>query len=127
MSRKALAISDAIAIAVVTAVGYVFHGDMDWSIIPRFLIIFIPLVAAWFALAPGLGLFRMEIISDPKQLWRPALIMLVAAPFAAQLRANLLGAATVLLIFANILVGMSMLGMALWRGIYLFFFLKRKK
>jgi hypothetical protein len=43
---------------------------------------FVPLTVAWFLLAPWLGLFQSEIISIPKQLWRPVLVMLFVAPFA---------------------------------------------
>lgn len=116
MSRKMLVISDAIAIALVTFAGFAFHGETDASILPRFLLSFVPLTIAWFILAPLLGLYQPEITSNPKQLWRPALAMIFAAPLAALLRANILGS-MVIPVFANVLAATSALGMVVWRGI----------
>ena len=116
MSRKMLVISDAIAIALVTFAGFAFHGETDASILPRFLLSFVPLTIAWFILAPLLGLYQPETTSNPKQLWRPALAMIFAAPLAALLRANILGS-MVIPVFANVLAATSALGMVVWRGI----------
>jgi len=119
MSKKMLFISDAVAIALVTFAGFAFHGETDASILPRFLLSYVPLTIAWFIIAPLLGLYQPEIISNPKQLWRPALAMIFAAPLAALVRANILGS-MVIPIFANILAATSALGMAVWRGIVIF-------
>lgn len=119
MSKKFLYVSDAVAIALVTIGGFAFHGETELSILPRVLLVYVPLTAAWFLLAPWLGLYQAEIASNPKQLWRPALAMLFAAPLAALVRANILGS-MVIPIFANILTATSALGMVVWRGIYLF-------
>jgi hypothetical protein len=86
MSRKDVGyISDAVAIALVTFAGFAFHGETDASILPRFLLSYVPLTVAWFIIAPLLGLYQPEITSNPKQLWRPALAMIFAAPLAALL------------------------------------------
>lgn len=119
MSKKTLFISDAVAIALVTFAGFAFHGETDASILPRFLLSFVPLTIAWFILAPLLGLYQPEIASNLKQLWRPALAMLFAAPLAALVRANILGS-MVIPVFANVLTATSALGMVVWRGIYIF-------
>ena len=124
MSKKMLFISDAVAIALVTFAGFAFHGETDASILPRFLLSYVPLTIAWFIIAPLLGLYQPEIISNPKQLWRPALAMIFAAPLAALVRANILGS-MVIPVFANVLAATSALGMAVWRGIYLFMKTKR--
>ena len=119
MSKKMLFISDAVAIALVTFAGFAFHGETDASILPRFLLSYVPLTVAWFIIAPLLGLYQPEITSNPKQLWRPALAMIFAAPLAALSRANILGS-MVIPVFANVLAATSALGMVVWRGIYLF-------
>lgn len=124
MSKKMLFISDAVAIALVTFAGFAFHGETDASILPRFLLSYVPLTVAWFIIAPLLGLYQPEIISNPKQLWRPALAMIFAAPLAALSRANILGS-MVIPVFANVLAATSALGMVVWRGIYLFMKTKR--
>ncbi len=117
MSKKILYVSDAVAIALVTVAGFAFHGETDLAILPRVLLIFVPLTVAWFLLAPWFGLYQPEVTSNPKQLWRPALAMLFAAPLAALVRANILGS-MVIPIFANVLTATSALGMVVWRGIY---------
>lgn len=124
MSKKMLFISDAVAIALVTFAGFAFHGETDASILPRFLLSYVPLTVAWFIIAPLLGLYQPEITSNPKQLWRPALAMIFAAPLAALARANILGS-MVIPVFANVLAATSALGMVVWRGIYLFMKTKR--
>lgn len=119
MSKKMLFISDAVAIALVTFAGFAFHGETDASILPRFLLSYVPLTVAWFIIAPLLGLYQPEITSNPKQLWRPALAMIFAAPLAALSRANILGS-MVIPVFANVLAATSALGMVVWRGLYIF-------
>ena len=116
MSRKMLVTSDAVAIALVTFAGFACHGETDACIFPRCLLSFVPLTIAWFILAPLLGLYQPETTSNPKQLWRPALAMIFAAPLAALLRANILGS-MVIPVFANVLAATSALGMVVWRGI----------
>ena len=119
MSKTILYISDAVAIALVTVAGFAFHGETNADILPRVLLIFVPLTVAWFLLAPLLGLYQPEIVSNPKQLWRPALAMLFAAPLAALVRANILGS-MVIPVFATVLAATSALGMVVWRGLYIF-------
>ena len=78
---------------------------------------FVPLAVSWFLIAPWLGLFNVQITSTPRQLWRPPLAMLLAAPMTAVLRAAMLNAVA-LPLFALILGGSAALGMLLWRGLY---------
>jgi hypothetical protein len=79
--------------------------------------LYFPLSISWFLLAPSLGLFQYEMISNPSQLWRPALTAILAAPLAAVLRGFILNA-PVIPIFAAVLAGTSALGMLVWRLIW---------
>ena len=117
MTGFALYEGDILALAVTTMIGFVTHGETDFSFLPRFLAIFVPLTAAWFLLAPWLGLFQQEITSNPKQLWRPAFAMLFAVPLAGVIRGMLLQTA-VLPIFIIVLTATSALGMSIWRGMW---------
>jgi hypothetical protein len=113
MNRKtALILGDILAIAVVTIIGFVAHGEAEFAFIPRMAAAFFPLVIAWFLLAPWFGLFQPGIASG--QIWRPALAMFFAAPFAAVLRGLILNA-PVIPLFAMILGVTSASGMLLWR------------
>jgi hypothetical protein len=80
--------------------------------------LYFPLSISWFALSPALGLFQRETTFSPKQLWRPALTMIFAAPLAAVLRGFILNA-PVIPIFAAVLALVSAFGMVLWRALYL--------
>ena len=119
--KQILYVGDIVAILFVTLLGFITHRETDFSFLPRFLAAFIPLTVAWFLLAPWFGLFESDVISNPKQLWRPLLAMLFAAPLAVVVRGFLLNAA-ILPIFAIIFGATSALGMVVWRGLYFFLF-----
>jgi hypothetical protein len=116
-SKWTLVAGDIIALAVITVIGFVTHGETDLSFVPRMFTTFIPLVVSWFLIAPWLGLFDDQITSNPKQLWRPPLAMLLAAPMAAILRATMLSAVA-LPLFTIILGGSAALGMFVWRALW---------
>jgi hypothetical protein len=114
---------DMLAIAIITLIGFAKHGETALSFLPRMGAVFIPLMISWFLLAPWFGLFQQEIISHRNQLWRPAFVILFAAPLAAVLRGLILNA-PIIPIFVIVLGGTTVLGMVLWRGLY--FLLNRK-
>lgn len=123
MAKQILIPGDLLAILLVTIIGFATHGELGTSFIARMAAAFFPLTLAWFLLAPFLGLFQADVISNPRQLWRPVLAMLFAGSFAAVLRGFLLNA-PVIPIFAVVLASTSAFGMLIWRGIY--FLLNRK-
>jgi hypothetical protein len=118
-----LILGDILAILIVTLIGFATHGEADISFLPRMAAIFFPLSISWFLLSPSLGLFQKGVTSNARQLWRPALAMLFAAPLAAVLRGFILNV-PVIPIFAVVLASTSAFGMLVWRGIY--FLLSRK-
>ncbi len=115
-----LILGDLFAIAIVTFIGFATHGESGSSFLPRMAAIYFPLSIAWFVLAPFTGLFQQETISNPKQLWRPALTAFLVAPLAAVLRGFLLNA-PIIPIFAVVLGVTTAVGMVLWRSIYFLF------
>jgi hypothetical protein len=119
-----LILGDVLAIAVVTVIGFATHGEAGVALVPRMLTSFAPLTLGWFLIAPFLGLFNLETVSNPHQLWRPALAMLFAGPLAALLRAVLLNT-VVIPIFGVVLSASAGLGMLAWRGLWCW--LKRSK
>jgi len=118
-TKRILIAGDILAIAIVTVIGFATHGEADLSFLPRMLAAFVPLMVAWLLISPWLGLFQLEITSNPKNLWRSVLAMLLAAPFAAVLRGLILDA-PIIPIFAAVLSATSAFGMLVWRGIYIF-------
>jgi hypothetical protein len=119
MKKYILVLGDFIAIALITLIGFASHGEAGVSFLPRMGAAFFPLLLSWFILAPALGLFQESIAFDTKQLWRPVLGMIFAAPFAAVMRGLILNA-PVIPIFAVVLSATSAFGMLVWRGIYVF-------
>lgn len=110
-------LGDAIAVAVLTLVGFATHDQVDTSFLPRMAATFFPMLVSWFLLAPALGLFEMERARDWRELWRAALAAVFAAQLAAVLRGFWLGG-VVLPLFGLILGGSAALGMLVWRGIW---------
>lgn len=117
MRQWVLYAGDLLAIALVTFIGFATHGEAGVSFVPRMAALYFPLSISWFLLTPALRLFDRKVTLDPKQLWRPALAMIFAAPMAAVLRGFLLNA-PVIPIFAAVLAGTSALGMVIWRLIW---------
>ncbi len=117
-SKKLLVLGDILAIADLTIIGFVIHGEADASYLSRMGTTFFPVLIAWFLITPWFGLFEEQVITNPKNLWRVVVAVLFAAPFAVVLRAVLLNSA-VLPLFVLILGGSNAIGMLIWRWIYI--------
>ena len=117
MNKRSLILGEIRAIALVTVIGFATHGEAGVAFLPRIAAAFFPLVAAWFLLASWFGLFQDEIIHQARQLWRPALTALFAAPLAVVLRGLILNA-PIIPIFAVVLGSTLALGMLIWRAIW---------
>lgn len=121
--KKSIVFGDILAIFITTLIGFATHGELKSAFLLRMFAGFVPLTIAWFLLAPWFGLFQPEIISNPRQFWRPVLAMIFAAPLAGVFRGLILQSA-ILPIFIIVFGATSALGMVIWRGIY--FLLNRK-
>jgi len=119
MKKSVLIIGDILALLLTTIIGFATHGELKSEFLLRMVAAIIPLTIAWFLLAPWFGLFQPEITSSPKQLWRPVLAIVFAAPLAVVFRGLILNGA-ILPIFAIVFGATSALGMVVWRGLYLF-------
>jgi hypothetical protein len=117
MNKRILILGDILAIVLVTFLGFATHGEAGVAFLPRMAAAFFPLVAGWFLLAPWFGLFQDETTHDARQLWRPALTALFAAPLAAVVRGLILNA-PIIPIFALVLGVTSAVGMVIWRAIW---------
>jgi hypothetical protein len=116
---KGLIAGDVVAIAAMTVIGFVSHGEGNVSFVPRMGITFFPVLIGWFLLAPWFGLFDPPITSNARSLWRIPLAMLFAAPLASLLRAVLLGSGA-LPTFTLVLGLTFAFGIAIWRLIWTF-------
>ncbi len=110
-----LIIGDALAILVVTLIGFFSHyGEIrGW----RWLSTYIPALVSWFVVAPWLGVYDSRRYCQPGQVWRPALAGLLSAPLAATLRGFWLNSA-ILPTFVAVLGLTNALGFGIWRFLW---------
>lgn len=111
-----LIVGDVITLVLVTVIGFASHGTLG-SAGTRMLTTFFPLAAAWFMVAPILGLYNLKLISERRNLWRPLYAVLLAAPLAAWLRGILLNS-PILALFVAVLGAFGALGVILWRVVF---------
>lgn len=116
LQRFVLIAGDIITLAIVTAIGFASHGTADTAG-SRMLTTFIPLVVAWFLIAPFLQVYDNQLSRDGRQLWRPLWAMILASPMAAWLRGLMLSS-PILPVFVIILGGVSAVAILVWRGIF---------
>lgn len=116
--RGVLALGDALTLALLTIAGFAFHQELEAVGSSRFLATYLPLLAAWLASAGILGALDPQRAVEPRQMWRPCVAALIAAPLGAVLRAAWLGTPPVP-VFIAVMSLMTLLGLALWRGMYL--------
>jgi hypothetical protein len=116
INPRTLFLGDAFALLLTTLIGFITHGEADVSFLPRFLAAWVPLTLAWLLIVPWFGLFQPETISNPRQLWRPVLAMLFAAPLAVVFRGLILNA-VIQPVFAIVFGATSALGVVVWRGL----------
>ncbi|NCP87032.1 MAG: hypothetical protein CO094_06465 [Anaerolineae bacterium CG_4_9_14_3_um_filter_57_17] len=126
MKRWMLVVGDVLALAALTVIGFATHGESGPGFIVRMASTFIPLVVAWFGVAPMLGLYASAQTSNPRALWRPVYAMFLAGPLAVLLRALWLDG-VVIPIFGLVLTGSGALALLLWRGIWLWLEFRQKR
>lgn len=119
-----LLVGDSVLILLITLIGFASHGTLETAG-GRILTTFIPLLLAWFAVAPFMGCYDVIHSSQSKQLWRPFWAMLVAGPLAGFLRGVMLGNSPILPLFVLIISGVSAFSILAWRFFYLLW-LRRK-
>jgi hypothetical protein len=111
-----LAAGDLAVYLVATALGFVTHRELSLDAAGRMLATWIPFAAAWFAVAPWLGLFRREEIAGLRNLGRVLAAALISAPIGAWLRSLWLGSGVVgifVLVMAAVTAGL----MLIWRAV----------
>lgn len=122
-TKNVLLLGDILALAIVTIVGFVTHGEGSLEYLPRMAAAFIPLAIAWSILAPWFDLFNPPVSFDFKAFGKLVLAVTFAAPLALVFRGILLNA-PILPIFAVVFTLTSVFGLIIWRAIHLLFFKK---
>lgn len=108
-------VGDAVCLSLFILAGLQTHdSDSPWA---RFALNAGPLIVMWTLSAWALGAFQLE----PSPTYRTVLsrtltAWLVAAPLALMVRALILRAATIVLIFMLVTLGLGGASLLLWRG-----------
>lgn len=118
-----LAGGDLLAVGLFTLVGFASHGELAGAG-SRMLSTFIPVSLAWGLVAPWLGLYDCKVVTQARQLWRPILAAVLAAPLAGWLRGIWLDT-PILPVFVAVMMGFLALSVLIWR--ILWFLLARKQ
>lgn len=127
MEKKSLTwllAGDLFVFVLVTMAGFATHNTLTTAG-ARFFTTLLPLLIAWAAVAPFMGVYDENRLGQPAQLWRPVWAMVVAAPLAGWLRGLWLGT-PVIPVFVAVLGGSAALAIILWRGVYLFAVARKK-
>lgn len=115
-SKVWVIIGDILVLGLVTLFGFASHDELG-SAGTRMMTTFVPLVFAWGLISPWLGVFRAEIMDNPRQLWRPFWAMVLAGPMAAWIRGAWLQR-PIVPVFVVVLGGVSALALLAWRTIF---------
>jgi len=111
-----LMVGDILTLLLVTIYGFARHSTLDTAGV-RMLATFLPLLVAWFLIAPHLGAFDLQRAAELRQVWRPVWAMLLAAPLFAFLRGLWLNT-PIVPIFVLVMGGIGAVALLLWRMIY---------
>jgi hypothetical protein len=108
-------IGDVVVLIAITVVGFMTHSTLDetW----RLLITSLGVLVAWALVAPWFGAFSTATLTRPASVWRVALAWTIAAPFAAFLRALILGVG-ISATFVLVMIAVNGPVMVIWRAIY---------
>lgn len=106
---------DGLTLLAVTWIGYASHRLSILN--TRWLLVFLPLLVAWGFTSPWYGVYRPGLRCSPAGAWRAALAMLPAAALGLWLRGLLTGT-MIVPVFVGVMMGVSALGMGLWRVLW---------
>lgn len=120
--RRAL-IGDVVVLALMTVAGFATHLTLkDFG---RMTLTAVTALAAWAAVAWFMGVYRSDVIVDPRATWRVAWAWLVAAPLATFLRGAVL-ARDIPPVFVMVVILTNGFALVAWR-IYLGWSLARNQ
>jgi hypothetical protein len=117
----AIVIGDAVMHLIITLFGFASHDTLQPEFLNRILATFAPFFIAWLVSAFLFGLFSWGRIKDPRQLWRPPLAAIIAAPVGGIVRGLWLRS-TILPTFILVMAGVTAVGMFVWRSLLLLLF-----
>lgn len=122
--RWILIVGDVLVYLLVTIFGFIRHDLFGQTDIIRFLATFIPYSVARFLIAPALGMYDLPELKDYKGYWKIMLAATYAAAVGALLRGLWLNT-PVILVFAFVIMDLTIVLMLLWREGFTLIYLKK--
>ncbi len=115
-----LVVGDALAFLVFAAIGRGSHGEAaGLAALPQIALTALPFAAAWFIVAPFVGVYRHDVAADPRKMAkRTVLGWLLSWPLAMALRGIFVDHAIPPLTFAIITLLFNTGILLLWRWPY---------
>lgn len=113
--RIAAIVGDSLVLAVLTIVGFAMHETLGAA--SRLVVTIGAFLVAWLWIAPWFGSFRLDVIGDPRRVWRILAAWVAAASFGSVLRGLVLGL-TVSPIFVVVMTAVSGAGLLVWRVVF---------
>jgi hypothetical protein len=106
-------IGDVAVLIAITVVGFMTHSTLDetW----RLFVTSLGVLVAWAVVAPWFEAFSATTLTRPTSVWRVALAWTIAAPFAAFVRALILGVG-ISATFVLVLIAVNGSVMVIWRA-----------
>ena len=112
---------DALAVVVLTLIGFASHDELALAYLPRMAATFFPVVIAWLGIAPWLGLFADNLAFKQNLHLRITFAALYASAMAAFLQSLILQTDEVAVGFLFGLAGAAVVSMNIWRWLYVRF------
>src|SRR5438270_2350098 len=115
-----LASGDLLAFLAFSAIGRGSHGEATGlAAIPAVIVTAAPFAIAWFIVSPFIGVYRKELLADPRQLARRTFIAwMLSWPVAMALRGIFVDHAVPPFTFALIALFVNAAFLLLWRWPY---------
>ncbi|MDJ0665074.1 MAG: DUF3054 domain-containing protein [Acidimicrobiia bacterium] len=114
-TQKAVISGDIAVLIMLTLAGFATHLTLD--AFGRMIVTMVASLLAWAAVSPFLGVYREEVLADPRSLWRVGWAAVLAAPLATFLRAVALDR-DIPWVFVLVTMGTTAVGLLAWRIAY---------
>jgi hypothetical protein len=106
---------DVTVLALLTFGGFATHLTLD--AFGRMLVTLLASLLAWGVVAPAVGVYRKDVIAEPRSLWRVGWAALLAGPLATFLRGAALDR-DIPWVFVVVTILTTAAGLLLWRIAY---------
>lgn len=115
-------LGDWITLAIITAIGFLTHNQQFQ--VGRFLATVVPVALSWVITAPWFGILAANKQLTLRDWWKISYAVLLSIPLAVILRGWILGS-SVQVTFTLVMVAMCMIGLWVWRFLWVIFFQKK--